>query len=30
MGLTTAEIDAVADRLRALLQRVDDGTLATF
>lgn len=30
MGLTTAEIDAVAERLAALLRRVDDGTLPTF
>jgi hypothetical protein len=30
MGLTTEEIDAVADRLKALLRRVDDGHLPTF
>jgi hypothetical protein len=30
MGLTTDEIDAVADRLKALLRRVDDGNLPTF
>jgi hypothetical protein len=30
MGLTTAEIDAVADRIAALLRSVDDGTLGVF
>ena len=30
MGLTTAEIDAVAERVATLLRRVDDGTLRVF
>jgi hypothetical protein len=30
MGLTTAEIDAVAHRIAALLGRVDDGSLAVY
>jgi hypothetical protein len=30
MGLTTAEIDGLAARIRALLERVDQGTLAVF